>query len=234
MNETNPTENAAHPPAPAPAAAGPPRIEIDEPCSKRWGELEGGGTKRFCDACSLHVVDGSALTQGEAEALVQGTDERVCMRLELDADSRPVHVTEDARARVRARLLGVGLAGALVACTDRAPEPLPDEGADAEHAETRIEDPAPLERPTEILGAVCYPEPGDGDAPEPIEIMGEVEYVEPDEEPAASPAELVGRIRLVEPASEPDREDDAWEHSPNPLPVETNDPRTESGDGAQS
>ncbi|MEL6714008.1 MAG: hypothetical protein AAFP86_09550 [Planctomycetota bacterium] len=232
MNETNPTENAAH--HPAPRATGAPRIEIDEPCSKRWGDLEGGGTKRFCDACSLHVVDGSALTRGEAEALVQGSDERVCMRLELDPDGRPVHVTEDARARIRARLLGVGLAGALVACTDRAPEPVPDEGSDPEPAETRIENPEPLERPIEILGAVCYPDPDGGDGPEPIEVMGEVECVEPDEEPAAPPAELVGRIRLVEPTSDPDHEDDAWEHSPNPLPEETNDPRTESGDGAQS
>mgnify|MGYP001800968266 CR=1 FL=1 len=109
-----------------------------------------------------------------------------------------------------------------------------DDGTEPEPAETRIEAPAPLERPIEILGAVCYPDPDSRADPDPIEIMGEVECVVPDEEPTAAPAERIGRIRLTDPTTVPENEDDAWEHSPNPLPVETNDPETESGDGAQS
>ena len=178
-----------------------PELEIDEPCPKAWGELEGGGAKRFCHQCSLHVVDGSAMTREAAEDLVRSSDGRVCMRLEVGADGRPIHADaaaeEAQRERARRRILAWGLsaaAGVLSACDDarRRGEPAEPAGGDvAPTGQASTDRPDAPGRPPEILGVVCYPE--------------DVEAVEGDAAPEPTPTapfELLGEVHLGAP-SEP-------------------------------
>lgn len=44
------------------------KITIPNPCSKKWDELSGETTKRFCGACSKHVYD---FTKMETEEIIQ-------------------------------------------------------------------------------------------------------------------------------------------------------------------
>lgn len=194
-----------------------PELEIDEPCPKAWGELEGGGAKRFCAQCSLHVVDGSALTREAAADLVRTSEERVCMRLEVDADGRPVHAddihgdgaaAEAHRERARRRLLAWGLsaaAGVLSACDDaRRPGEPTDAATTGEASTDRPDAPEP---PPELLGFVCYPEVlGEVDAPEPppatepeaLELLGRVSIDRPSV-PGEGVREELGKARASEP-----------------------------------
>jgi len=200
-----------------------PELEIDEPCPKTWNELEGGGARRFCHQCSLHVVDGSAMTREAAEDLVRTSEGRVCMRLEVDSDGRPIHAdaaaAEAHRERARRRILAWGLsaaAGVLSACDDarRPVEPAEPAGGDgAPTGPTSTDGPDAPGRPPEILGVVCYPEDGQtvegGAAPvqhAPVEVLGEVHVAEPEpggspgdtatETPSEPPAERLGRVSI--------------------------------------
>lgn len=81
-------------------------LQIRQPCPKSWAELEGDEQKRFCSACSLHVHNAAQLTQREAQTLVLGSKERVCMRIEYDSagaplfrDTRPTLAAESRRVR---------------------------------------------------------------------------------------------------------------------------------------
>lgn len=44
------------------------KITIPNPCSKKWGELSGKSSKRFCRTCSKHVHD---FTKMENEEVIQ-------------------------------------------------------------------------------------------------------------------------------------------------------------------
>jgi hypothetical protein len=76
--------------------------------------MEGDDRVRFCSLCQQAVYDVSALSRAEAEALIEGTSERVCLRLFRRADGMvmtrdcPVGVLRAARRR---------LARAVGACT---------------------------------------------------------------------------------------------------------------------
>jgi len=178
----------------------PRDLNIVEPCPKSWGELEGAGTRRFCDQCSLHVVDGSALTQEEAKALVTETSERVCMRLVKDENGKIVHAEAAPKPRAVDRLLRYGLtavAGVLAACGDDRKAPGDTGSGSGTGSPT---DPAPGdtgERPPEIMGEVCYPEEMGAVEVQHEEFMGLVapgsveEEVEP---PATEPREMLGRV----------------------------------------
>ena len=170
-------------------------LRVEQPCPMRWAELEGGGNKRFCGQCSLHVVDGSAMTKDAAEHLVRSSDERVCMRLALDGEGRPLHAKPGPAERQVARLLRYGLtaaAGVLSACGDQQTEPNPGPppatpNGGPEEIEMLGEVVAVPERPIEIMGDVCYPEPDEENEPEATEpdpeIMGKM-IVGPAETPA--------------------------------------------------
>lgn len=168
-------------------------LKIEEPCHKRWAELKGAGARRFCGECSLHVVDGSALTKREAEALVETSTERVCMRVALDEQGQAVHAPEKAKDSKRA-LAGWGLAlasGMLVACTDEpaAPETPTEEPTEPGTTDQGAEEP--LERPIEILGEICYVE-----EPEPVDEAS-TELPPGDLENPAPNAEVMGRMRVL-------------------------------------
>lgn len=153
-------------------------LRISEPCPKKWAELTGEGSKRWCESCTLHVIDGSALTKREAEQQAARTDERVCMRLVVDDDGRPVHAKERTRSGVGWRGVVAATAAFLAACVgDKSAKKEPEEQkTDGQNVET---DGSTIDtRPVEILGEVCFEPPtecgGDETTPEPREIVGRV------------------------------------------------------------
>ncbi|MEM6567937.1 MAG: hypothetical protein AAF957_05975 [Planctomycetota bacterium] len=154
-------------------------LKVQTPCEKRWAELKGEGSERWCEQCSLHVVDGASLTRAEARDLVTGADERVCMRLVRDADGRVLHADDPPARRGAAAALRAGLAvaaGMLAACWDTATPP--DEGGAVDPIDDSTDGPKEdTERPIEIMGDVCYPE----------EAMGIVAPEVPGSEPQKEP-----------------------------------------------
>ncbi len=182
-------------------------LKIESPCHMKWGELEGSGSRRWCDQCALHVVDGSSMTKQEATQLVEASDERVCMRVVKDDQGRVVHASGGAAAR----LLRYGLtaaAGVLAACADER-----GKGAEAGTASTPdapdrtpVSDPdggiEPV-RPEEIMGEICFVEEMGRMVTEPPEEVQEEEDSEPAESEEAPGRVLLGKVRLVEGADLP-------------------------------
>ena len=76
------------------------RTYVATPCTADWGRMEGDEKKRFCGQCSLHVYDVSAMSRGEAEALIARTEGRLCMRLYRRADGTVI--TRDCPVGLRA------------------------------------------------------------------------------------------------------------------------------------
>ena len=56
------------------------RVKVAAPCPADWEKMVGDERMRYCDRCSLHVYNLSGMTRREAEALVTGTESRLCVR----------------------------------------------------------------------------------------------------------------------------------------------------------
>lgn len=54
-------------------------VSVDHPCPKRWSELVGDDTRRFCSECRLHVTNLSAMTRAEGEAFLAEQTGSVCV-----------------------------------------------------------------------------------------------------------------------------------------------------------
>lgn len=76
------------------------RTYVATPCAADWERMEGDEKKRFCGQCSLHVYNVSAMSRGEAEALIARTEGRLCMRLYRRADGTAI--TRDCPVGLRA------------------------------------------------------------------------------------------------------------------------------------
>lgn len=72
-------------------------LRVAEPCHADWDAMSGDARSRHCEHCQLSVTDLSALTRGEAEALLArgGPDGRVCVRFTRDAAGRIVTRTTE-------------------------------------------------------------------------------------------------------------------------------------------
>lgn len=69
-----------------------PPLQIGNPCPKRWEDLKGNASRRFCEDCQLHVHNLSAMSNGErarfvAESQSQG---HACIAYELRSDGSMV------------------------------------------------------------------------------------------------------------------------------------------------
>ncbi len=62
------------------------RVRVAAPCAASWAEMRGDDRVRFCDQCGLNVYNLSGMTRREAERLVAGRDERLCVRFYRAAD----------------------------------------------------------------------------------------------------------------------------------------------------
>jgi hypothetical protein len=145
-----------------------PLPRIHTPCPKRWDELIGDDRKRFCEACSLHVHNGAALTRDEATAIVRTATERVCMRLEYDPAGEPVFRAPAPRRRTFAARAAAWMLsaadGVLAACARTTPP---------EPAQAPCPTPGTTNS-TNKMGKVALPEKL-GDVAAPLARLGEVD-----------------------------------------------------------
>ncbi|MCR9246298.1 MAG: hypothetical protein NXI31_14800 [bacterium] len=95
-------------------------IDVASPCSADWDTMPGDDRCRFCEQCSLHVFDLSAMSQQSAERLVRertASSDRLCVRFTRRADGTVL--TRDCpvglRARVRSQLRRAGTRAATMA-----------------------------------------------------------------------------------------------------------------------
>lgn len=57
------------------------QIRIASPCTASWDQMAGDDRSRFCGQCQLNVYNLSAMTQSEAQRLIEEKEGRVCVRL---------------------------------------------------------------------------------------------------------------------------------------------------------
>jgi hypothetical protein len=170
------------------------QLPIPEPCSADWEGMHGGSRKRFCDQCSKHVHDLSAMTEDEASTVLE--EPGVCVRYTVKPDG-------DIRFRSRRTFLA-GAAASLIA--------LPAAAKTASTEESpgllawlldRIEDVFTEEEPLEVLAGepvVVKAEPEEVQTAPPVQepdtvVMGDI-AVEP-------PPKLMGKV-AVPPEPEPE------------------------------
>jgi hypothetical protein len=55
-------------------------VRVASPCKERWSEMTGDDHVRFCGRCEKNVYDLSSLTSAQAEALLRGAGESMCVR----------------------------------------------------------------------------------------------------------------------------------------------------------
>jgi hypothetical protein len=61
-------------------------VTVAAPCPADWDQMIGNDRTRFCGQCRLNVYNLSGMTKGEAEALIAGTQGRLCVRFYRRAD----------------------------------------------------------------------------------------------------------------------------------------------------
>ena len=123
-------------------------LTIQEPCSLRWEQLEGDGSRRFCGQCARHVHDLSAMTAPEAEALLEASrGERLCVTYVHGPDGLP-----RTRAQARSARTGRPVRGPLAMLLRALWSPLLGAvallpGCGRKEGEGRAPAPAPADRP---------------------------------------------------------------------------------------
>lgn len=63
-------------------------IEIKNPCTESWDEMQGNDKVRFCSHCAHSVNNLSEITFKEAMKLVRRSEGRLCVRYHMDAATR--------------------------------------------------------------------------------------------------------------------------------------------------
>ena len=159
-------------------------VRIDEPCSASWSEMSGSERKRFCALCSKHVHDLSAMTEPEAQQVIDSVEEP-CVRYTSNPDG-----TIRFRSSRRVFLSRAGMiAGGLMLGLSAAASVVPREIVEPPSESSLIE------RLSATLWALLdeAPEP----APEPI-LMGKPSIDEPSIEQGEvipkAPRPMMGRI----------------------------------------
>lgn len=171
-------------------------LRIASPCHVSWDGMQGDDRVRHCGSCQKNVYDLSNMTRDDAEALLQKTEGRVCVRFYKRSDGTVL--TQDcpvglARVRRRLALIGAGVAAGLglVAAffglrRDESPimgrPGAPVETIRVEQGDVAIPDQHPM------MGAMVAPPQDDPQPlmgkpsrdPAPVRLMGEV-YCPPDE-----------------------------------------------------
>jgi hypothetical protein len=96
------------------------RVSVAAPCPANWDAMIGDERIRFCNQCELNVYNLSAMSRRDAEALIAGTEGRLCVRYYRRKDGSII--TEDcpvglrrlkSRAMKVRRALGSALLGFL-------------------------------------------------------------------------------------------------------------------------
>lgn len=140
-------------------------IEIKAPCSADWEAMEGGAAKRHCEECDLHVHNLSAMTRAEGEALLAGrrAGERVCVRMEQNADGSCVTLDEPrgqkrpGKLTAAALAFGVGLSAACHTDEERGQDIKPQVEEQVQEVEAPPVEEADCES-LQLLGSVLFVE----------------------------------------------------------------------------
>ena len=61
-------------------------VRVAAPCPADWEKMAGDERMRYCGQCNLHVYNLSGMSRREAEALITGTEGRLCVRFYRRAD----------------------------------------------------------------------------------------------------------------------------------------------------
>jgi TonB family protein len=75
-------------------------VRVAAPCSADWSAMRGNDRARFCQECNLNVYNISAMTQAEAEELINRNEGRLCVRYYQRADG--TILTQDCPVGVKA------------------------------------------------------------------------------------------------------------------------------------
>jgi hypothetical protein len=67
-------------------------LPIPEPCHEDWSTMTGPEKRRFCNACSKHVHDLSAMTAAEAKETLSDEPD-ICVRYTVNEDGTLVHTS---------------------------------------------------------------------------------------------------------------------------------------------
>ena len=81
-------------------------LEIRDPCSLQWEQLEGGDRARFCPTCNKHVQNLSAMTRAEAETFLN-SPEPLCVTYQRDIRSRVLTLDYNSTPRPKSRRGGI-------------------------------------------------------------------------------------------------------------------------------
>jgi hypothetical protein len=92
-------------------------VLVASPCGASWDTMLGGDRVRFCGDCKRDVYNLSAMTRGEAEALIAGRNGRLCVRYFQRPDGTILldDCTVGRSLRRKRRLVAAGAAALLVA-----------------------------------------------------------------------------------------------------------------------
>lgn len=148
---------------------------IQSPCSEDWNAMEGNDQRRFCGQCAKHVHNLSAMTEGEARAVVADRD--VCVRYSVDPRTRTIRHRPSRRFFVRVAAtagLTAGLALPAAAALSREPGEVG------------------------LLAQVWETLTGWGDAADVTVVQGGLEMVEwdPPTEPSQPPGVVDGELEM--------------------------------------
>lgn len=61
-------------------------VRVASPCNADWNAMSGDEQTRFCDKCSKHVYNISAMTTQQAESLIRAKEGNLCIRYYQRAD----------------------------------------------------------------------------------------------------------------------------------------------------
>lgn len=178
------------------------QLHIPQPCSASWEAMHGDDQRRFCDHCSKHVHDLSAMDEASATALLQ-QEPSLCVRFSVAPDGSVRH--RPTRRWPRLVAAAASLLSAVPALASPAPIPeaeAPDAPGWLEWARDQLQQ---LTSPDEmIVGQLSVQD---------ITTQGEVVEPPPPPPPPEHPV-VMGRIAgpHVVPLSEP--------QPPEPPPVQ--------------
>ncbi|MEP6924082.1 MAG: hypothetical protein ABI954_06435, partial [Pyrinomonadaceae bacterium] len=64
------------------------RVDVAQPCSENWNEMQGNETVRFCSHCAKNVHNLSAMTRKRARKIVADSNGNLCVRYFRRPDGR--------------------------------------------------------------------------------------------------------------------------------------------------
>lgn len=144
-------------------------IKIASPCEADWESMFGNERKRFCGQCKLNVYNLSGMSRNEAEALLEQSEGRLCVRYYRRADG--TILTEDcpvgwAKVKKRASAFATAAFAVFVSAFSGAYFSVKSSGAEVGKLL-----PIPLTTPTpnydHVMGAIAMPTPKTSPSPTP-------------------------------------------------------------------